>query len=404
MAGKQAWLTVIGVDDGGPASLPRVTLDLIERAELVVGGARHHEIFPDLTAERLCWASPITRSVEAILARRGRPVVVLASGDPLCFGIGRTLADRVPIDEMRILPGPSSAALARARLGWAEEETRLVSVHARPLATLRRHLAPGTCLIVYSHDETTPASVASLLRDAGYGPSRLDVFERLGGPAERHLGGSADDWTNPPVDRLNVIAVACHQEAGTRPLSTSPGLPDAAFAHDGMLTKREVRAITLARLEPHPGQLLIDVGAGSGSIAIEWLRAAQGTRAVAVERDPARRALIAANAESLGVPELEILEGEAPACLGGIGPADAVFVGGGVALPGMLETCRRLLRAGGRLVANAVTIEAERALMTFAEAHPAELTRIEIARAEPLGSRHGWRPAMPVTQLVAWRP
>jgi precorrin-6Y C5,15-methyltransferase (decarboxylating) len=266
---------------------------------------------------------------------------------------------------------------------------------------LRLHLAPRTRLLVLTSDGAAPAAIARLLRDAGWGPSMLSVLEHLGGPAERRLDGIAEIWTVAETADLNVVAITCRAAPGTRALSRLAGLPDDAFLHDGQLTKRAVRAATLAALAPLPDEFLWDVGAGSGSIAIEWLRAAPRMRAVAIERVPARAALIAGNAARLGVPGIEIITGTAPQALAGLPAPDAVFLGGGGADPRLWEALWRALRPGGRLVANAVTVEGEAALAGWHKRHGGSLTRLSAAQAEPLGDQLGWRPAMTVTQLAA---
>jgi precorrin-6Y C5,15-methyltransferase (decarboxylating) len=326
-----------------------------------------------------------------------RRVCVLASGDPMFHGIGATLARVLGPDRLHVVPHPSSVSLACARLGWAVDGVEVVSAVARSLARVRRVLAPGARLLVLSEDATTPAALAALLVDAGYGGSTMTVLARLGAPDERTVQGTARDWVHPPGDPLNVVAVACAADPGAPTRTEVPGLPDDAYDHDGQLTKREVRAVTLALLAPRPGELLWDVGAGNGSIGIEWLRAHRTCRAVAVESDPARADRIAANASVLGVPSLQVVRGRAPAALAGLPAPDVVFLGGGITNPGVLDTCWAALRPGGRLVANAVTLEAEAVLVGARARHGGDLTRIEVSRAAPLGGFTGWRPAMPVT-------
>lgn len=400
----EPWLSVVGIGDDGLASLGETARAVIAAGEVLVGGERHLAMVPGHRGERLAWRQPLGATVADLEARRGRRVVVLASGDPMCFGVGELLARHFALDEMRILPAPSVVSLVCARLAWPRNEVEVLSLHARPAAVLNRHLAPGVRLVVLSHDGETPARIATALSAQGFGASRLWVFEHLGGTAERAMSGTAADWRPAAFAALNTVAIECRPDPGTVPRAPVPGLSDDSFASDGMLTRREVRAATLARLEPLPGQLLWDVGAGSGAVAIEWLRAARRTRAVAIERAPARVALIAQNADALGTPELEIVSGTAPGCLAGLPEPDAVFVGGGSTTPGLLETCWQALAPGGRLVANVVTLEGERALFDWHARHGGELVRIEVARVDALGSFRGWRPAMPVTQLAARKP
>ena len=306
------------------------------------------------------------------------------------------------------MPQPSAFSLAAARLGWALAECTALSLHGRPLDTVRLHLAPGRRCLVLSEDGTTPRRLAGLLAASGWGPSRISVFEHLGGPREAATHGTAQDWGERESADLNTVALECAMVPGTRALSRLAGLPDDAFEHDGQLTKREVRAVTLARLAPLPGETLWDIGAGSGSIAIEWLRAIPGGAAIAIEENPGRAATIARNAAMLGVPGLQIIADAAPRALGKIPPdltpPDAIFVGGGVARPGLLEALWAALCPGGRLVANVVSLEGERALLAWQARHGGELARIALSRLEPLGRRHAWRPLLPVTQFAAAKP
>jgi precorrin-6Y C5,15-methyltransferase (decarboxylating) len=398
------WLTVVGIGAGGLPALGEAARAAIADGELLVGGARHLAMVPNGEAERLVWVQPLEATLPALAARRGRRVVVLASGDPLCHGVGALLARTFGAEALRVLPAPSAFSLACARLAWPLEEVTALSLHGRPLARLRRHLLPGARLVLLSRDGTTPAAVAALAATAGYGPSRMWVFEHLDGPAERRLEGIAESWPEAALADLNTIALDCRAAPDARPQPLVPGLPDELFEQDGMLTKREVRAATLARLAPLPGQMLWDVGAGSGAIAIEWLRSAGCAEAIAVEREARRAARIRRNADALGAPELAIVAGEAPGCLAGLPPPDAVFIGGGLSDPELLPACWQALRPGGRLVANVVTLEGERMILDWQARHGGELVRLAIARLEPVGPYHGWRALMPVTQLAQVKP
>ena len=396
-----AWLAVVGIGDDGLPGLTAAARTLVETAEIVVGGARHLAMAPPGAAKRLVWRQPFAESVAEIAVHRGRRVVVLASGDPMWFGAGATLARHFPPAEMTVVPHPGAFSLAAARLGWGIAECVPLSLHGRPLDTLRLHLAENRRLLVLSEDGGTPAAVARLLRESGWGPSRLTVFARLGGVGETVQNATAQEWGERAAADLNTIALECHAAPGVRGLPRLAGLPDDAFEHDGQLTKREIRAATLAALAPLPGELLWDIGAGSGAIAIEWLRADDGLSAVAVERDPARAARIARNAAALGVPRLQVVVGAAPAALAGLPAPDAVFVGGGIDDPGVLSPLWQALRPGGRLVANVVSTEGERALLEWQAEYGGALTRLAVSRAEPLGRRHAWRPMLAVTQLAA---
>jgi precorrin-6B C5,15-methyltransferase / cobalt-precorrin-6B C5,C15-methyltransferase len=403
-AGLEPWLNVVGIGDAGLASLSATARAIVERGEVLVGGERHLAMVPEHTGERLRWRCPLEATLDDLEALRGRRVVILASGDPMCFGVGELLVRRFALGELRVLPAPSAFSLVCARLGWPLARVACLSAHSRPLASVRRHLAPGAQLIVLSRDGATPNAIARMLAEQGFGPSRLRVFEHLDGPAERQAQGTAETWPEHTFATLNTVAIECvaGPEAAIR--ACTPGLADAAFESDGMLTKREVRAATLARLMPLPGQSLWDVGAGSGAIAIEWLRGAAGARAVAIEQDAARCATIARNAEHLGTPELTVVQARAPDCLAGLPAPDAVFVGGGIGEPAVLETCWQMLRPGGRLVANVVTVEGEQRLFAWQAQHGGELSRIEVARLDALGGYRAWRPSLPVTQLAARKP
>lgn len=395
------WLSVIGIGADGLDGLAPVARRLIENADVLVGGQRHLALVPNGNVERLTWATPLSKTVAEIAARRGRRVAVLATGDPMWFGIGVTLARHVPREEMTILPHLSAFTLAASRLGWPLADVETLTLHGRPLDLLALHLAPEARLLILSEDGTTPASVAAALRDQGWGPSAMTVLENLGGSDERRIDGVASSWNAGPCADLNTLAVQCVPGPGARILSRAPGLPDDVFAHDGQLTKREVRAATLAALAPLPGQLLWDVGAGCGSVSIEWMRAARRARAVAIERDAARLAFIARNAAAFGVPQLKVIDGEAPGALAGLDAPDAVFIGGGLSVPGLVETCWRALKPGGRLAANAVTVEGESVLASWHGRAGGSLTRISVSRADAVGPFHGWRPLMPVTQWIA---
>ena len=395
------WLSIVGLGEDGLPGLAPAARALLDNAEVLIGGTRHLDMVPDDGRERLTWPSPLGAIVEEITRRRGQRVCVLATGDPMHYGIGVTLAEAVPMDEMVIIPAPSAFSLACARLGWTLSEVEPLTLHGRPLALLHPAIQPGARLLLLSNDAATPDQVAELLRARGYGPSRMVVLEHMGGAKERRLDATAEAWQPGRVADFNTIAVDCLAGPDAALLPRTPGLPDEAFRHDGQMTKREVRALTLSALQPVPGQLLWDLGAGSGSIAIEWMRSHPRCRAIAVERYADRIALIAGNAAALGTPGLEIVEGEAPGALDGLEAPDAAFIGGGLRADGNFETCWDRLKPGGRLVANAVTVEGEQALARWRAELGGELTRIAVSRAGALGSVTGWRPFMPVTQLSA---
>ncbi|PNB73437.1 cobalamin biosynthesis bifunctional protein CbiET [Pseudomonas sp. GW456-E7] len=397
------WLTVVGIGEDGFKGLGKNARHALLKASRIIGGQRQLDLLPAcIRGERQLWPSPF--SLDPVLTRRGEPVCVLASGDPMFFGVGASLARQLPAAEMLTLPAPSSCSLAAARMGWPLQDVVTLSVVARPVAALNAQLSSGVRLLVLSNDGRSPAAIAALLRERGFGLSRLTVLEHLDGEAERRVDGIASDWNDPPIADLNLIAIECIAEPNTLRLSRLAGLPDSAFRHDGQLTKRDVRAITLARLAPIPGELLWDVGAGSGSIGIEWMRTHPGCRALAIEADDGRQALIEHNRDALGVPGLQLVRGSAPQALVGLERPDAIFIGGGVTREGVLDTCWAKLKPGGRLIANAVTLQSEMTLMAWREQNGGELTRIHIAQAQPLGDFDTWRQALPITLLDVTKP
>ena len=401
--GMSPWLTVVGIGEDGFAGLGKNARRALLGASRVIGSQRQLDLLPAcIRAERQTWPRPF--ALAPVLAEGNTPTCVLASGDPMLFGVGASLARVVAREDMQVLPAPSSFSLAAARMGWPLQDVVTLSVVARPVAALNAHLHSGVRLLVLSNDASSPAIIARLLREQGFGPSRLTVLEHLGGPAERRVEASASDWNDPPVAALNLIAIDCLADASARPLSRIGGLPDSAFEHDGQLTKRDVRAVTLARLAPLPGQLLWDVGAGSGSIGIEWMRTWPSCRTLAIEADEGRQQLIERNRDALGVPGLQLIRGKAPQALAGLERPDAIFIGGGVTREGVLDTCWQQLKPGGRLVANAVTLQSEMLLMSWRERHGGELTRIHIAQALPLGEFDTWRQALPITLLDVTKP
>ncbi|GAB4586558.1 precorrin-6y C5,15-methyltransferase (decarboxylating) subunit CbiE [Nocardia sp. IFM 10818] len=395
-------LVVAGIGADGWDGLGGQARRAIAAAEVLMGSARQLALVSDSEsdAERVTWPSPLVPALPGLLERyAGRRVCVLASGDPMFFGIGVTLAKLVGAQALRVLPQPSSAALACARLGWALAGTPVVSAVGRRLETVLPELADGRRILVLSADERTPAQLAELLARNGFGGSTLIVLEQLGGPLERLTSGVAGEWQLPLGNPLNIVAVEAVADPDAPRLTRLPGLPDAAYGGDGQLTKSEIRTLTVAALAPAPGELLWDVGGGSGTIAIEWCRTDTTCRAVTFERLDTRRAQIAANASALGVPQVQVF-GTAPAAFADLPSPDAVFLGGGLTQDGMFDACWQRLRPGGRLVANAVTAESEALLTTLAATHGGTLRRYQIYRAEPLGGFTSWRPQLPVTQWV----
>lgn len=390
-----AWLDVVGIGADGWDGLAPASRAVLEAAEVVIGGDRHHACAPHLTAERIHWPSPFRAMVEEIRGLRGRRVAVLVTGDPLWYSAGARFAAMFAPGEVTFHPHLSAFQLACARMRWSLADVETLTVHGRPAEAVLPFLADRARLVILARDGRTPAELAELLRESGFAGSAMTVLDAMGGPDEARQDGVARDWTGTTGD-LNTICIDCRADPGTRPLPRT-GLPDSAFQHDGKMTKRELRMITLARLAPRRGALLWDIGAGCGSVGIEWMRAARDARAIGIEPDPARRAMAARNATRLGAPRLALIDGTAPQALSELPAPDAVFIGGGLDRE-TVAACLRALRPFGRLVANAVTLESETLLAEMQAEHGGDLTRIAVSRAEPVGRFRGWRPAMPVTQ------
>jgi precorrin-6Y C5,15-methyltransferase (decarboxylating) len=399
------WLSIIGIGEDGLASLSDAAKTLIAGAELVVGGKRHLELAADAIAgEAMVWPSPIHDGFPAILARRGHPVAVIATGDPFFYGIGSVLAREVPPDEIVCLPGTSAFSLAAGRLGWALQDCALVSLHGRALELILPRLQPRSRVLALSWDQTTPAKLAALLVHHGFGEARMIVCEAMGGPRERLRSVAVRDFALSDIVPLNMIALDIPDIRGARAIPLAPGLPDDWFEHDGQITKRDIRAVTLSALAPRRSDLLWDVGAGSGSISIEWMLADPANRAIAIERDEKRAGRIARNAAALGVPDLRIVLGAAPEALTRLPTPDAIFIGGGSTGDGVIDAAWAALQSGGRLVVNGVTIETQAELTRRFKAEGGELISIQISRADPVGGYHGMRPALPVTQWSVVKP
>jgi precorrin-6Y C5,15-methyltransferase (decarboxylating) len=400
---SRRWLSIVGIGEDGLDGVSAAGRRLIADADLVVGGARQLALAGDLVKTAMPWPSPLLGAIPQILGHRGRPVCVLASGDPFSYGIGATLAAHVPAEEMLCLPAPSAFSLAAARLAWPLQTTTCLSVHGRPLELLIPHLQPGARVLALSWDARTPRDVADLLIGRGMGGSRLTVLERMGGAHERVRTSEASSAAFDGTDALNTLAIEVVAGRGARIVPLSQGLADDLFEHAGQITKREVRAVTLSSLAPRRGELLWDIGAGSGSIGIEWMLAHVENRAIAIEPRADRVALCARNAAALGVPDLRIVAGRAPEALADLPTPHAIFVGGGGG-DDVFDAAMAVLPANGRLVANAVTLATEARLAARHAAHGGTLTRIGISRAEALGDEMAWHPARPITQWSWVKP
>ena len=399
------WLSIVGIGEDGVEGLSSVALQLIRSAELVVGGARHLELASELIRGRpLAWPSPLSDAFPEIERHRGHAVAILASGDPFHFGVGKQIAAFVQADEFICLPQPSAFSLAAARMGWPLQDVSLVTLHGRDLNGIIRHLQPCARILALSWDSATPRKLSELLATHGMGQSRITVLEAMGGARERIRHATASNFDIEEIQPLNTIANEVVAELEAIIIALAPGLDDDFFEHDGQLTKREVRAVTLSSLQPLQGQLLWDIGLGAGSVAIEWLLRHPSLRAIGIEARSDRAGRAARNAAALGVPELEIVQGRAPEVLAGLTRPDAVFIGGGMMDDGVFDAAWSALKSGGRLVANAVSLETEAQLAGHFQHFGGDLVRLQVARADTVGAMSGWRPAMPVTQWRVRKP
>jgi precorrin-6Y C5,15-methyltransferase (decarboxylating) len=396
------WLSIIGIGEDGVAGLSPVAQRRVVDAELVVGGKRHLDLADGLIrGRRLSWPSPIRDALPEIARHRGRPVVVLASGDPFHYGVGDLLSGAIPAVETLCLPQPSAFSLAASRLGWSLQDVSLVSLHGRTFETIVRYLQPGARILALSWDADTPARLARLLVERGMGSSRVVVLEHLAGPLERVREGEARSFALTEVAALNTIAVEIVAKAGAAVVPLAPGLDDSLYEHDGQLTKREIRSVTMSALAPRQGELLWDVGLGAGSISIEWLLRHRSLKAIGFEVNPERAARAARNAANLGAPDLVIVEGKAPGSFTGQPSPDVVFVGGGLSNTGMFDAVWSALKPGGRMVANAVAAETQALLADAFKRHGGDLVRLEVSRAERDGS---WKAALPIVQWLVRKP
>ena len=408
------WLTVLGIGDNGVNSLTPVAMSLLKQAKVLVAPSR---VLASLDLDALglsaCEIVPWTMGVKETLTflqdRRGTPVTILATGDPMHFGIGATMRRSIPEDEMLVVPSPSGFSLAAARLGWGLAGVSCISLHGRSVSAIQPHILPGNRVLSLTSTAKTIFEVADLFQARGFEDSEFTVLDHLGGASERITNHTAKDLATGEFKEgafadFNMLAVQCVAGPSARILPAVPGLPDDAFAHDGQLTKREVRAATLAALQPVPDGLLWDVGAGCGSVAVEWMRASSGARAIAVENAPDRVALIAQNAIQLGTPTLKVIEGNAPDALADLDAPQAIFIGGGISRDNLFETCWSALEPGGRLVCNVVTVEGENRVSELHATYGGDLTRFAISRAGSVGGFRGFRPLMPVTQWAVLKP
>lgn len=390
------WLHIVGIGEDGMDGLTPATRTVVEAAEIIVGGDRHHTLANVTSAERVSWPSPFDALIDQLMTYKGKRVVVLATGDPLWFSVGARIGRAIPASEITFHPQLSAFQLASARMGWSMADLETLTVHGRPVEQMIAFIQPDARLLILTTGADTPGQIARFLTERGFGKSPMTVFANMGGEAEKRFDAAAEDWSHD-VPAFNTLAVECVAAPEAALVPRVPGLPDDLFQSDGTMTKREVRAATLAKLMPMRGALLWDIGSGSGSVGIEWMRAARYARAIGIEPRADRRAMAAENALALGAPRLELIDGEAPAALQGLEKPDAIFVGGGLSEE-VFATAWDALRPLGRFVANSVTLESESLLSELHARHGGDLTRISVDRAEPLGSLRGWRPSMPVLQ------
>ena len=390
------WLHIVGIGEDGMAGLLPATRAIVEAAEVIVGGERHHHLSEAVTAERIAWPSPFDALTGLLAGLRGRRVVVLATGDPLWFSVGARIGRSLPPSEIVYHPQLSAFQLAAARMGWSMADLETLTVHGRPVEQMIAFIQPDARLLILTTGAETPGQIAKFLTERGFGQSRMTVLANMGGAEEARFDGLAESWAHV-VPPFNTLAVDCVAAPEAALLPRVPGLADDLFQHDGTMTKREVRAATLAKLMPMRGALFWDIGTGCGSVAVEWMRGSRYARAIGIEPRADRRAMAAANALALGVPRLELIEGRVPEALTGLEAPDAVFIGGGLS-EAVFEAAWGALRPLGRLVCNAVTLESEAVLVALYKQHGGELVKLQVNRAEPVGGLTGWRPLMPVTQ------
>jgi precorrin-6Y C5,15-methyltransferase (decarboxylating) len=393
------WLDIIGIGEDGVDGLSVSALDVLSKAEIIIGGDRHHKLAPNPDAQRISWPSPFDAMIDEIKSHRGKRIVVLVTGDPLWYSVGARILKAIPKEEVRFFPQLSAFQWASCRMGWSLADCETVTVHGRAASQILPYLAPNVRMLVLTKDKTSPAAVADLLNKRGFGKSTITVLAALGGDNEKRFEGSAESWTQDVPD-FHILAIECIAGKDAQWYSRAGGLPDDAFVHDGQMTKQIVRSATLSALQPYPDALLWDVGAGCGSIAVEWMRASRGAQAIAIEPVADRILMIQQNAINLGVEKIQIVEGKAPTVLECLSTPDAIFIGGGITHEGMFETCWNALRDNGILVANAVTVESEMTILKLHERYGGALSRMSIHQAEPVGRFNGWKPFMPVTQWV----
>ncbi len=399
-----SWLTIIGIGEDGYEGLSASARHAISQSQHIIGSKRTLAMLPECAAQHHEWPQPFSAVIDQLKPLRGKPTAILASGDPMNYGVARKLLEFIPKSEMTIIPHLSAFSLAASRMGWSLPDCDCFTIHGRPAANVETYIQPGARLLILTEDEASPAEVCRRLIARGFETSEITVLENLGGPRENSTTFTANAPPPHNWSPLHTLAVHCIASPNAKIWSRVAGLPDDAFRHDGQLTKREVRAATIAALAPAPDQLLWDVGAGCGSIAIEWMRSTRGCEAFAIEVNSERAAMIATNADQLGTPRLKIVKGNAPQALANLPRPDAIFIGGGVDETGVFEACWTALKSGGNLVANTVTLEGDRKLITLQEQHGGDLVRIDVSTLTNVGELRAMRPRMSVLQYRARKP
>jgi len=399
---QKKWLTVVGIGEDGVPGLGLKALVAVQNATFIFGGERHLAMLgSNISATRQSWTQPLSDSLRKLIELRGQNVVVLASGDPMFYGIGSTLIEHIALDEMDMIPHPSCFSYACARLGWSMQDVVCRSVHARPLEMITRDIVDAAKMLILAHDGNSPANLAKLFIALGFGNSCFYILEHLGGSREKIIRLLATEIGERAFADLSVIAIECHGDGSEIRQVTNTVLPDNAFEHDGQLTRQDIRAIIMTHLAPKYNEILWDVGAGCGSISIEWLRLGRDSRAIAIEKNAQRCDFIRRNAAALEVDGLQLIEAQAPQSLNSLEAPHAIFIGGGFANPDIGEHCWQNLRPGGRLVATAVTVETEAAFQIFSAKTKARLIRIDMSEVVPLGRYHTWQPSLPITIMIA---
>ena len=393
---SKVWLNIIGIGEDGLDGLRSSTKFILESAEILIGGERHHNLTSELNVERIYWPKPFNLMYEKIKSYRGKKVVILVTGDPLWFSVGVKIGSLFDSTELTYHPHISAFQNAAVRMNWPLEDVETTTVHGRPLERIIPFFQPNQKLLVLTSGSETPKQVAELLTSKGFGNSKLTVLSSMGGEDEQLFSGEAKNW-NESVPSFNTLAIECVSSIKASFQTRLPGLPDHIFQSDGTMTKQEVRAITVAKLKPVGNALLWDVGCGCGTVAIEWMRAAPSSRAIGIDARLDRCELTSINALNLGVPDLRVIQGNVPSALRELDPPNAIFIGGGFTKE-TFDLCWAELKSMGRLVVNAVTLESEALLLNLYKNYGGELTKISINRVESIGNSAVWKPFKPITQ------